>query len=123
MVEEYKGGSSAFHPKMLLKAWILGYLYRIYTCRPLGRTLCENAALKTIFRGVVKILLDRGIIQGEEIFIDHTRMEANSNRHKMVWGESVKKRKAKIEEELDVLKRKIEDIQRRGQTGEHIGSE
>jgi transposase len=136
LIEEYKGGASAFNPSMLLKSWILGYIYRIYTCRPLQRALRENAAfmwisgnqrpdyhtlnnfrnrlkkdINTIFKEIVKVLLERDIIKGEDIFIDHTKMEANANRHKMVWKKSVKKRKAKIEEELNTLLRKIEKIQ------------
>jgi transposase len=42
IIEGYKGGASAYDPRMLLKVWILGYLYKIYTVRPLERALTEN---------------------------------------------------------------------------------
>lgn len=36
------GGSSAYHPKMMIKVWIYGYCTRVYTTLPLARAICEQ---------------------------------------------------------------------------------
>ena len=36
------GGSSAYHPKMMIKVWLYGYCTRIYTTRPLARAIREQ---------------------------------------------------------------------------------
>lgn len=38
------GGTSAYHPKMLLKVWLLGHIMKIYLSRGLSQALRENLA-------------------------------------------------------------------------------
>jgi transposase len=125
----YKGGgASAYNPCMLLKVWILGFVDKIYSSRLLAKALRENVTfmwisgkqnpdfrtlnnyrkslgkeIKQIFKEIVVLGIKLGIISGKDIFIDHSKIEANANRHKIVWRKNVEKRQKSIDEELDDL--------------------
>jgi transposase len=128
MVKYTGGGASAFHPRMMLKVWLLGYVKKIYTSRKLEKALYENIAfmwisgrqtpdfktlsnfrlllvddIKKIFKNIVQMGLELGIIEGKDIFIDHTKIQANANPYKMVWKKSIDKKLSKIDEELEIL--------------------
>mgnify|MGYP001593267224 CR=1 FL=1 len=46
IIKTYKGGgTSSYNPKMLLKTWILGFVYRTYSCRLLAKATRENLPL------------------------------------------------------------------------------
>ncbi len=125
----YKGGgTSAYNPRMLLKVWILGFIYKVYSCRVLAKDLRENLPfiwisgnqkpdfrtlnnfrlrlkedIKKVFKHIVLYALEKGIIDAKDVFVDHTKREANANRHKVVWKKQVEKQLAKIDEELEEL--------------------
>ena len=129
IIETYKGGgTSSYDPKMMLKCWILAFIYRIYSCRLLAKNIRENLAfiwisgnqtpdfhtlnnfrlrlkddIKLIFKQIVLYGIKAGIIEGKDIFVDHTKAEANANKHKIIWKKQVEKQSAKIDEELDEL--------------------
>jgi transposase len=129
------GGASAFHPSMMLKVWILGFVKKIYTSRKLEKALHENIAfmwisgrqipdfktlsnfrllikndIKNIFKHIVEMGLESGIIDGKDIFIDHTKYQANANPFKMVWKKKVDKQLNKIDEELNELFKYIDEL-------------
>ena len=132
----YKGGgTSSYNPRMLLKAWILGFVYRVYSCRLLAKAIRENLPfiwiagnqqpdfrtlnnfrlklkdeVKKIFKEIVMYGIEQGIIEGKDIFIDHTKNEANANKHKVVWRKQVEKQLQKIDDELDELFKHIDKI-------------
>lgn len=136
IIETYKGGgASSYHPGMMLKVWILGFIYRIYTSRKLEKALEENlpfiwisgsqipdfrtlnnfrkrlkGEIKNIFKQIVQLGISLGIIEGKDVFIDHTKFEANANRHKIVWRKQVKNQLAKIDKELDELFNYIDEL-------------
>lgn len=117
IIETYKGGgTSSYNPRMMLKCWILGFIYRVYSCRLLAKNTRENLAfiwmsgnqqpdfrtlnnfrlrlkdeIKNIFKQIILYGIKLGIIKGEEIFVDHTKNDANSNKHKIVWKKQVEK--------------------------------
>ncbi|MFH1209927.1 MAG: IS1182 family transposase [archaeon] len=127
--EKYKGGgASAYNPKMLLKVWILGFVNKIYSSRFLAKVLRENVTfmwisgkqtpdfhtlnnfrrflgkdIKKIFKEIVIFGINEDVISGKDIFVDHTKIEANANRYKIVWRKQVEKRQKSIDEELDKL--------------------
>jgi len=132
----YKGGgTSSYNPKMLLKAWILGFTYRIYSCRLLAKAIRENLPfiwiagnqqpdfrtlnnfrlrlkdeIKKVFKEIVIYGIEQGIIEGKDVFVDHTKNEANSNKHKVVWRKQVENQLKKIDEELDELFKHVDKI-------------
>ena len=113
LLSTYKpGGTSVYHPKMLLKVMVYGYLSNIYSSRKLEATLKENInfmwlsamskpghntlarfrserlkdQLKTIFAQIVELLLEEGLVSIKDIYTDGTKIEANANRYTFVWG-------------------------------------
>jgi len=136
IIETYKGGgTSAFNPRMLLKDWILGFVNKIYSCRLLAKELRENLTfiwisgnqkpdfrtlnnfrlrlrddIKSVFKQIVQYGIQEEIIEGKDIFIDHTKRSANANKHKVVWKKQVENQSRKIDEELDKLFDRIDKI-------------
>ena len=136
VIDTYKGGgTSSYNPKMLLKSWILGFANKIYSCRLVAKALRENLPfiwisgnqtpdfrtlnnfrlrlkneIKKIFKQIVVFALERGIIEGKDVFADHTKNEANANRHKVVWSKQVERQTKMIDEELERLFRHIDEI-------------
>jgi len=132
----YKGGgASAYHPRMMLKVWILGIAYKIYSSRALAQAIRENIAfiwisggnrpdfrtlnnfrlrleedVKKVFKEVVIYGKKLGVIKGGEIFIDHTKIEANANKNKMVWKKQVERQMEKIDEEIESLFKYINEL-------------
>src|SRR3989338_2950534 len=129
IVETYQGGgTSAYNPKMLLKDWILGFVNKIYSSRMLAKELRENLSfiwisgnqrpdfrtlnnfrlrlkedIKSVFKQIVQYGIQEGIIEGKDVFIDHTKRSANANKHKVVWKKRVENQSRKIDEEFDKL--------------------
>lgn len=132
----YKGGgTSAYEPKMLLKVWILGFIYKTYSCRILAKNLRENLPfiwtsgnqnpdfrtlnnfrlrlkddIKKIFKQIVVYAIENNIIDAKDVFIDHTKREANANKYKVVWKKQVEKQLAKIDQELEDLFKYIDKV-------------
>lgn len=126
----YKGGgSSSYHPRLLLKVLVYGYLCNIYSSRKLEEAARQNIhfmwlggmckpdhntinrfrtdrlknTIKQIFNQVVLFLEQEGIVSLKTVFIDGTKIEANANRYSFVWGRSVKKSRERIEKQLEEL--------------------
>jgi transposase len=123
------GGSSSYHPKMLLKVLVYGYLSNIYSSRKMESAVKENIHfmwlagmsrpdhhtinrfrsvrlkehIKQIFTQVVQLLSDSGHISLKEVYTDGTKIEANANRYSFVWGNAIKTNKAKMEQQLKEL--------------------
>lgn len=130
LLKMYKGGgTSSYHPRMLLKVLVYSYLSNIYSSRKIEAALQENIhfmwlsgmqqpdhntinryrterlkdVLKTIFAKVVQLLSKSGHLSLKEIYTDGTKIEANANRYTFVWGNSVKHNRHKMEEQLREL--------------------
>lgn len=136
IIDTYKGGgTSSYDPGMMLKSWILAFINRVYSCRLVAKNMRENLAfiwisgnqtpdfhtlndfrlrlkgdIKKIFKQIVMYALEQGIIQAKDVFIDHTKAEANANKHKIVWKKQVEKQSVKIDAELDELFKYIDKI-------------
>ena len=130
----------------MLKVWLLGYVKKIYTSRKLEKALQENIAfmwisgrqtpdfktlsnfrlslkddIKIIFKEVVLMGLEIGIIQGKDIFIDHTKIHASANPYKMTWRKNIERRLSKVDEELEILFKHIDELNEREDA--HYGEE
>lgn len=130
LIRNYKpGGTSCYHPKMLLKVLVYGYLCNIYSSRKLEQALKENihfmwlsgmsqpdhntinrfrgqrlsGQVKEIFTQIVLLLEQEGIVSLETTFVDGTKIEANANRYTFVWGRAIKKSKERINQQLEEL--------------------
>ena len=136
IIDTYKGGgTSSYEPKMMLKCWILGFVDGIYSSRRLAKSIRENLVyvwisgnqrpdfrtlndfrlrmkeeIKIIFKKVIIYGIEMRIIEGKDVFIDHSKKEANSNKHKIVWKKQVERRLANIDKELDELFSHIDEL-------------
>lgn len=134
---EYKGGgTSSYHPRMLLKVVVYGYLRNIYSSRKLEQAVNENVHfmwlaagakpdhntiadfrskrlkdhLKKIFNQVVMLLAEEGTISLKEVVLDGTKIEANANRYTFVWGKAIKVSRERIERQLRELWAYVERV-------------
>lgn len=130
LLKKFKGGgTSSYHPRMLLKVLVYGYLNNIYSSRRMESALKENIhfmwlagmnkpdhntinrfrserlkdVLKAVFGKVVELLVEAGHLDLKEIYTDGTKLEAQANRYTFVWGNAIKKSKARMEEQLKEL--------------------
>lgn len=130
LLKKFKGGgTSSYHPRMLLKVLVYGYLNNTYSSRRMEAALRENIhfmwlagmskpdhntinrfrserlkdVLKTVFGQVVELLVEAGHLSLKEIFTDGTKIEAQANRYTFVWGNAIKTSKVKMEEQLKEL--------------------
>lgn len=128
--QNYKGGgTSSFHPRMLLKVLVYGYLSNIYSSRQLEAATKENIHmmwlsgmsrpdhntinrfrgqrlkdhLKEIFRQVVLLLVESGHVSLKEIYTDGTKLESVANRYSFVWGRAIETNKKKMYSQLEEL--------------------
>lgn len=128
---KYKGGgASSFHPRLMLKLLVYGYLTNTYSSRKLEEQAQQNVhfmwllgmkkpdhntinrfrseklsgVLKQIFSQIVLLLQQEGIISLKEaVFTDGTKIESSANRYTFVWGKSIKANKDRMKAQLDEL--------------------
>jgi len=137
ILDTYRGGgSSGYHPRMLLKVLIYAYLKNIYSSRQIEESLKENihfmwlsgmskpdhntinrfrgkrldGNLKEIFGSVVQMLADEGYLSIKEVYIDGTKVEANANRYTFVWGKAIATQKQKIKQQLEQIWTHVQSV-------------
>jgi transposase len=130
LMNKYKaGGTSSFHPCMLLKVLVFAYINNIYSSRKIEEAVQQNihfmwlAAMNTpdhntinrfrserlkevlqhIFTQVVQLLAAEGLLNIKELYVDGTKIEANANRYTFVWGKAIKTSKERIKKQLNEL--------------------
>lgn len=133
----YKGGgTSSYHPRMLLKVIIYAYLRNIYSSRKIEQALKENVhfiwlsagnepdhhtinefrgrrlkgKLQAIFNQVVLFLNHEGVLSLKDLYVDGTKLEANANKFTFVWAKSIASHKGKIEKQLKELWSYVEQV-------------
>lgn len=129
------GGTSAYHPRMMLKVLFYAYMNNIYSCRKIGKQLLENVhymwlsgnqtpdfrtinnfrslhlkdTINQLFTQVVLMLVEMGYISLQTVYIDGTKMESRANRYTFVWRKTVEKNKAKLEEKIRKILEMIDE--------------
>jgi transposase len=130
LIAKFKGGgTSSYHPRMLLKVVVFSYLSNIYSSRRMEAALKENihfmwisgmntpdhntinrfrserlkGVVKHVFGKVVELLAEQGMVNLKEVYIDGTKIEANANRYTFVWGNAIKTSRERIRKQLEEL--------------------
>ena len=129
LVNYQGGGTSVYHPRMMLKVLVYAYLTNIYSSRKIESALKENihfmwlsamshpdhntiarfrtqklqGVIKQIFGQIVELLVKEGLLGLEEIYTDGTKMESKANKYSFVWGRAIKRNKERIAEQLEAL--------------------
>jgi len=134
----YKGGgTSSYHPRMLLKLIVYAYAEKNYSGRQIAKSVRENihymwlsggnqpdfrtinrfrserlkGRIQGVFTEVLEQLIESGYVKLEHYFVDGTRIEANANRYSYVWKKSTLNRRKALEEKVRELFEKIDKLQ------------
>jgi transposase len=124
IIKLYKGGgTTSYHPRMLIKVLFYAYLSNIYSCRKIEKALQENiyfmwlsgnstpdyrtinyfrgkrlkGVIQTLFGDIVRMLHELEYVSLKVQYIDGTKIESASGRYTFVWKKSIQKNKAKLE--------------------------
>lgn len=137
IIKKYKGGgASSFHPKMMLKVLVYGYLCNIYSSRKIEQAVGSSihfmwlagmqrpdhntinrfrtdklqGVLKEVFSQVVMLMSSQGMMDMKTVYVDGTKLEANANKYTFVWGKSTQRGKERIKEQLEELWKYAESV-------------
>ena len=130
LVDTFKGGgTSSYHPAMLLKVLVYAYLNNVYSSRRIEAAVKENIHfmwlagmkrpdhntinrfrgqrlkkhIKEVFTQVVLLLMEAGHVDLKAVYTDGTKLEANANKYTFVWAKSIATNKAKMKAQLEEL--------------------
>ena len=135
ILSTYKGGgTSSYHPRVMIKILFYSYFNNIYSCRKIESQLKENihymwlsgeatpnfrtindfrgkrlkGKIQTLFSDIVKLISEMGHISLDVQYIDGTKIESSANRYTFVWRKTVERNKDKLEHKIDCI---LEDIE------------
>ena len=136
IIAGYKGGgSSSYHPRMMLKVILYAYLNNIYSCRKIEKALEDRVSfmwlsgdqvpdhntinrfrslnlkktIHSIFTQVIIMLVEMGYLSLDVAYFDGTKIESRANRYTFVWRKSVEKNKVKLEAKIRKILELIEE--------------
>ena len=130
LIRLYKpGGTSSYHPLMLLKVLVYAYINNVYSSRKIEEAVSQNIyymwlsgmskpdhntinrfrgkrlqqTLKPIFNQVVLLLCEEGLLSIKDLYTDGTKIQANANGYTFVWGKAIKTSRERIKQQLNDL--------------------
>lgn len=136
LLEQYKGGgTSSYHPKMMLKILVYAYAEKVYSSRRIAKALRENiyymwisggnrpdfrtindfrgsrmkAVIEEVFTAVLEYLIESGHVKLEHYFLDGTKIEADANKHKVVWAKRREKYHQRVQGQIKAMLKEIEE--------------
>lgn len=130
------GGTSAYHPRMLLKILLYAYSVKIYTGRKIAQALKQDIhfmwlsgqshpdfrtinnfrsskakeVIEVLFKELLEFLLEHSYIKMENYFCDGSTFRADANQHKMIWKKNAERYKRKTEEKCRQLFKQIDEL-------------
>lgn len=127
-------GRSPYHPKMMLKAVIYGYMNNLYSCRKIEAALRRDIhfiwlagyeqpdfntinrfrnrvkeEINQVFTQLVLVLAERGFITLDVEYIDGTKIESKANKYTFVWRKSTERYRARLLEKINALLQQIDE--------------
>jgi transposase len=129
------GGTSSYHPQMRVKVLVYAYCQKIYMSRKITAALRENlyfiwlsggntpdfrtinlfrrvrmkAVIGDVFGAMVDYLVEAGYVKLENLFVDGGKIEANANKHRVVWGKRKERYEKRVKEQVEELLKEIEN--------------
>jgi len=130
------GGTSSYHPQMLLKVLVYAYTQKVYSSRRIAKALCEDihfmwlsggnrpdfrtindfrgsrmkGVIEAVFGEVLDYLVETGYVKLEHYFVDGTKIEADANQHKVVWAKRTQRYQTRVREQIGDLLKQIEQV-------------
>jgi transposase len=135
LLAQYKGGgTSSYHPQMLLKVLVYAYTQKIYSSRKIAKALRENihfmwisgeqrpdfrtindfrgsrmkGVIDEVFAEVLEYLIEAGKVKLEAYFVDGTKIAADANPHKVVWAKRKESYHQRVRQQIGELLKQIE---------------
>ena len=127
-------GRSPYHPKMMLKAVIYGYMNNLYSCRKIESALKRDIhfiwlagyeqpdfntinrfrnrvkeEINRVFTQLVIILAEKGFITLDVEYIDGTKIESKANKYTFVWRKTTKKNRARLMAKIKALLEQVDE--------------
>ncbi len=131
-------GNQAFHPAMMLKVLIYAYATGTFSSRGIARKIEEDVAFRVLaagnfpqhrticdfrrdhlqafielFKQVVRIAKNSGLIKLGRVAIDGTKVKANASRHKAMSYDRMKQEEKRLENEIAELLKQAERTDRK----------
>lgn len=130
LIQAYRvTGKPGYHPKMMLKVMVYAYMDNIYSSRKIEKAMRENinfmwlanrqvadhntiarfrseklrSAFKDVFKQVVLLLAQEGLVSLKQVYTDGTKIESVAGRYTFVWGNAIKTNKKKMAEQLEQM--------------------
>ena len=127
-------GRSPYHPKMLLKVVLYGYMNNIYSCRKIESSLKRDIhfiwlagyeqpdfvtinrfrnrvkdEINKVFTQLVLLLNAKGLVTLDVEYIDGTKIESKANKYTFVWRKTVERNRARLMEKIKALLSQVDD--------------
>ena len=127
-------GRSPYHPRMMLKAVIYGYMNNLYSCRKIETALKRDIhfiwlagyeqpdfntinrfrnrvkeEINRVFTQLVMVLAEKGFITLDVEYIDGTKIESKANKYTFVWKKATEKNRAKLISKINALLEQIDE--------------
>jgi transposase len=133
--QQYQGGgTSSYHPKMMLKVLVYGYVEKLYSSRRIAKALRENVnfmwlsgqnrpdfrtinrfrgevmkeIIGEVFASVLELLIEQEHVKLEDYFVDGSKLGANARRHSAVWAKNTQRYKEQVQQKIRELLEEIE---------------
>jgi len=133
---EKGGGASRFHPLMMFKLLVYGYMTRMYSSRMLAKATRENVMfmwlagsqrpdfrtinafrssklkniMEEVFMTTVKLLAAKGYVKLENYFVDGTKIESAANKYTFVWKRAIDTNERKLDEKLKAFLKEVDHV-------------
>ena len=130
------GGRSSYHPVMMLKVLVYAYAEKVYSSRRIAKALRENVnfmwisgentpdfrtindfrgsrmkpVIDEVFSAVLEYLIAKGYVKLENYYVDGTKVEADANKHKVVWAKRRENYERRVQEQIRELLKHIEEV-------------
>jgi transposase len=130
------GGRSSYHPQMMLKVLVYAYAEKVYSSRRIAKALRENiyfmwisgastpdfrtindfrgsrmkGVIDEVFSAVLEHLIAAGHVKLEHYFLDGTKIEADANKHKVVWAKRRETYHQRVQKQIKDLLKHIEEV-------------
>lgn len=136
ILSTYKGGgTSSYHPRVMIKILFYSYFNNVYSCREIEKQLHQNihymwlsgeatpnfrtinnfrsqklkGKIDHLFTQMTQLMVEMGCVSLKTQYIDGTKIESAANRYTFVWRGSVEKFKEKLSIKVDAILRQIND--------------
>lgn len=130
LISSYRGiGAPSYHPKLMLKIVIYSYLKGIYSSRKIEQAVCEEVPLiwlsgwatpdhntinrfrntdfkpmlEIVFKEVIRLLIEEGLADIDDVYTDGTKIESRANRYTVVWRKNLHRYQKNIYDRIEAL--------------------